>query len=153
MACATNTSASLCWARAGEEASATRQAAIRTRETSREATRVSAGAGIGSVSIRGRPESPDSPSRQRPEMPDQLADLLVGQVEAERGHPGLAQGGAPVLDEGVEILVAERVHGARVGEIAGPHEENGRPPGPVAAGAVTGGAVGKVEPLGRGGGA
>ena len=67
---------------------------------------------------------------------------------AEGGHAGLADRGAPVLDEVDEVVVGERGEGVGIGEVAGPQEKERGAPGAMPVGAVALGAVGEVEALG-----
>src|SRR5688500_4952568 len=102
MAWATSTSASDCWARAG--VAERRRRSTPTARTSPSA----AGAAPGGRPQRciAFPSTTSSPFGERPQIANQLADLVVGQVIAEGGHAGLAQRGAAVPDQHDEILVA-----------------------------------------------
>ena len=87
-----------------------------------------------------RPRSRGARGR-RPHVLDDGLDLRVAQDEAEGRHPRLAEGRPAVANQLGEILVRQRRHG-RAGEVAGPQEEQTRPPrvstprGAVAARAV-----------------
>src|SRR5215813_1437781 len=104
-----------------------------------------------SVVIRGSSwgwiESRSGRGRKRPHVRDQRADLVVGQMIAEGGHARLADGGAAVLYEREEILIREPGHGFRVGEVAGPDEEDGGAPRSAAIRSVTGGTVAEIRAL------
>src|SRR6266508_4731704 len=78
---------------------------------------------------------------------DQRADLVVGQMIAEGGHAGLADGRAAIRDETEEVLVRKVRHVPAVGQVARPDQEEGGAPRARAGGAVAGRAVGQVEPL------
>ena len=80
-------------------------------------------------------------SRQGSHVLDDGLDLRVTEDEAEGRHPRLAEGRPAVADQLDKILVRQRRQG-RAGEVAGPQEEQTRPPrvstsrGAVAARAV-----------------
>ena len=61
------------------------------------------------------PERPRSRSGKVREVGNQLADLLVAQVEPERRHARLPERAAPVLDHLEQVVVGERPERGRVG--------------------------------------